>query len=137
MSLHFHTAYKTHIIPTHISFTHIPHTYFPVLSVCESRLVMQFYKSNATSAIVARKPILHCIINNVCWLLVCQRFMKINNLSLDLKELTCHEAMNLGSSVFPLHHYVIRICKSWPVCPTSFFHISESDTRDKQHDIFW
>ena len=30
------------------------HTYFPVLSVCESRLVTQFYKNNATSAIVGR-----------------------------------------------------------------------------------
>ena len=51
MSLHFHTTYKTHVIP---SFMYMPCTYFPVLLAYESRLVMQFYKSNATSAIVAR-----------------------------------------------------------------------------------
>ena len=45
-------------------------------TACESRLVMQFYKSNATIAIVARKPILHYVIKNMRWLLIGLSIMK-------------------------------------------------------------
>ena len=38
---------------------HMPDTYFPILPACESRVVARFYKSNATSVIVARNPMLH------------------------------------------------------------------------------
>ena len=66
----FHMAYITRVIP-HTRQFHICARYiFPVLPTCESILVIQFYKNNGTSAIVARKPILHHVISNVCWLLV-------------------------------------------------------------------
>ena len=55
--------------------------------------------------VVARNPIVHCVINNGWWLLVCLSL--INNLSIGLKELTCHKAMNLASYAFPQHHHVI------------------------------
>ena len=48
------------------AYSHI-HSYFVVFLGCESRLVMQFYKSSATNAIVPRKPIHPVIvINNAC-----------------------------------------------------------------------
>ena len=47
-----HGLLNTHDSYMHI-FTRVPDTYFPDLPVCESILVMQFYKSNATSTIVA------------------------------------------------------------------------------------
>ena len=44
-------ACKTRVIPTRALLTCVP--YILVLSACESRLVTQFYKSNATSGLVA------------------------------------------------------------------------------------
>ena len=94
-----HTTYKTFVIPTWVP--HRPHTYLSVLPVCETRLLTQFYKSNTTSAMVASRPILHCTI------LIHLSLM--NNLSFVLKEFTCHEAMNLVTSAFPLHHDTIFV----------------------------
>ena len=58
------------------SHTCVPEIYFPNLLLCESIPVTQFYESNATSAKVARNPVLHRVINNACWLLACLSLMK-------------------------------------------------------------
>ena len=34
---------------------------------------------------------------------------EVRNLSCGIKDLICHEAMNLVSSAFPLHHHVIFV----------------------------
>ena len=57
VSPRFHMMYITRMIPTFVGFMHVPDTYFPVLLARESILVMQFYKNNATSAVVARNPV--------------------------------------------------------------------------------
>ena len=106
MSLHFHTAYITHAIPTCDFFTIVPDKYFSVLLAYESMLVMQFYKSNTKCSIVARNYIilyiLHHVLYNACWQPVCLSLMKCL-FFWSKKELTCHKAMNL-TSAFPLHH---------------------------------
>ena len=60
--------------------THVIDFYRPchiyIFSSPSGMCVSTTYKSNATSAIVARNPILHCVINNTCWLLIRLILMK-------------------------------------------------------------
>ena len=119
MWVYIFTHLTKHLWFLHVSVSHIwPHTYYPVLPACESRLIL---KSNATIATVARKPIIHHVINNTCWIFVA-RPMPCEITFLDLKELTCNKVMNLTSYAFLLHPCFSYICKSHPVCLTWFLY---------------
>ena len=54
------STYITHVFLTHISSMHVLDTYILILLVCESVLVIQFYKSNASSIVVVRNAIALC-----------------------------------------------------------------------------
>ena len=70
-------ACKTRVIPTRAVLTRVPYI-FLVLSVCKSRLLTQFYKSNATSALEPVSKI-YCYrrICQCCGLLACLSLIRI------------------------------------------------------------
>ena len=72
VSLHFHLSYITHVISIHTYQFHMCARYiFSVLPACKSILRSNtVLQSNGTSATISRNPISHCVITNVCWLLV-------------------------------------------------------------------
>lgn len=93
--------------------TYARYIYFSIFPACGSRLIMQFYKINATSAKAARNPIIISC-NMQCVLATCTPMSYETLITfLLVQKLTCHESMNLASSII-FHYCDTYICKSLP-----------------------